>query len=260
VSAATDVYALAAVFYECITGHAPFERELAAGAWPPGEGALEPPTSTRPELPAALDGVLAKGLARDPSERYATCEQLLSACSHVLQTHAAGVGGAAGETVADAATSDETLAPGSMPSPGDASLAPSGALPPATHPPGRSSAWAGLARRLGYAAALVAAAVAAAVVTVLLSCSSSARKLAAAALAEVPTNNVTGSGTATVQLSGNAASVTVTTDGLDYNDTVPHLMHIHAGGKALSAGLGGALAQRPRAMLLHDCEAERLRA
>ena len=233
VSAATDEYALAAVFYECITGHAPFERELAAGAWPPGEGALEPPSSTRPELPAGLDGVLAKALARDPSERYATCEQLLSACSRVMASSRVPTSRRMSPRRRLSLRRRHPRPRRASAERGDASRAPSGAAPSATHSPGRPSARAGLARGLGYAATAVAAAVVAAAVAVLLSSSSSTRKLAATALAEVPTNNVTGSGTATVQLSGNVASVTVTTDGLDYNDAVEHLMHIHAGGKGL---------------------------
>ena len=47
----------------------------------------------------------------------------------------------------------------------------------------------------------------------------------------VPTNKVTGSGTATVDLKGNVATVTLTTTGL-LNGSV-HLQHIHAGGQGV---------------------------
>jgi serine/threonine protein kinase len=50
----------------------------------------------------------------------------------------------------------------------------------------------------------------------------------AAKLAAVPTNHVNGSGTATVALNGNIATVTVNAQGL--LEGAPHLMHIHAGG------------------------------
>ena len=46
--------------------------------------------------------------------------------------------------------------------------------------------------------------------------------------APVPTNRVSGTGTAVIQFRGNAASVTVNATGL--LDGSPHLMHIHAGG------------------------------
>ena len=52
-----------------------------------------------------------------------------------------------------------------------------------------------------------------------------------AAALPVPTNRVTGNGSATVQLHGNVATVTLDTNGL-LNGS-PHGMHIHAGGKGL---------------------------
>ncbi len=51
----------------------------------------------------------------------------------------------------------------------------------------------------------------------------------AARLAAVPTNHVNGSGTATVALKGDVATVTVNAQGLLNGQ--PHLMHIHAGGR-----------------------------
>ena len=47
----------------------------------------------------------------------------------------------------------------------------------------------------------------------------------------MPTNRVTGDGSATVHLNGDVASVTVDTNGLLNGQ--PHAMHIHAGGKGL---------------------------
>jgi hypothetical protein len=52
-----------------------------------------------------------------------------------------------------------------------------------------------------------------------------------AAAQPVPTNHVTGSGTANVRLNGDVASVTLDTNGL-LNGS-PHAMHIHAGGKGV---------------------------
>jgi len=91
-------------------------------------------------------------------------------------------------------------------------------------------------RRRWYPVLLVAL-VGGAIAVVLATSSSSKRtakptgQLASSALAQVPTNHVTGSGKATVQLKGNVATVTVNTQGLDYGDEVVHAMHIHAGGK-----------------------------
>jgi serine/threonine-protein kinase len=70
----TDQYALACVTYELLTGSVPFKREdpmmvLYAHAY------ADPPllTAARPDLPAAVDAVLARGLAKQPGQRYATC-------------------------------------------------------------------------------------------------------------------------------------------------------------------------------------------
>jgi serine/threonine protein kinase len=105
--------------------------------------------------------------------------------------------------------------------------------PPAK--PDRADPAAKTGRRAWYAAALVALLAGAAVAVVLLTSSSSTTKgePSSAALGQVPTNHVTGSGSATVRLNGNAATVTVTTTGLDNDDALVHAMHIHAGGKGV---------------------------
>jgi hypothetical protein len=59
-----------------------------------------------------------------------------------------------------------------------------------------------------------------------------------AAAQPVPSNRVTGSGTATVRLNGDAASVTVDTKGL-LNGS-PHAMHIHAGGRGVCPSASAA--------------------
>ena len=71
-----DVYALASTAYQCLTGQIPFHRDLAAGVRPPA-GELEPASVANPALPPAVDGVLARGLARAPADRYASCSALI---------------------------------------------------------------------------------------------------------------------------------------------------------------------------------------
>ena len=106
--------------------------------------------------------------------------------------------------------------------------------PPPPPPPGAPDGGRDGARgrRPWYAAAL-AVLVGGAIAVVLLTSSSSTKtgELSSSALAQVPTNHVTGTGNATVRLNGNVATVTVTTNGLDNNDALVHAMHIHAGGK-----------------------------
>ncbi len=254
VSAATDVFALASVFYQCITGRTPFERELLAGEFPP-VGRPETVKAVQPELPSTLDGVVAKGLAADPGQRYATCTEFLEACEHALDAAgdramtAPGDGGHAGETVlSDAGATgagggSAARAAGGDPWPPVSPPPPAPPPPPAGPPPadvaatsrppgGPGRVRATLRRRWAYLAALAAVVLIAAAVVIATSSSKKAAKpTASTTLAQVPTNHVTGSGSATISLKGNVATVTLTTNGLDENEALAHALHIHAGGK-----------------------------
>ena len=70
----SDQYALACSAFEMLSGAPPFRRdETMAIMW--AQVSAPPPalTSRRPELPAAVDPVLAKALAKAPGDRYGTC-------------------------------------------------------------------------------------------------------------------------------------------------------------------------------------------
>jgi DNA-binding beta-propeller fold protein YncE/tRNA A-37 threonylcarbamoyl transferase component Bud32 len=75
-----DVYSLGCLLYECLSGEVPFLRdsELAV-LW---AHVNEPP----PKLAAypALDPVIARALAKNPAERYATCAELVEAARQAL--------------------------------------------------------------------------------------------------------------------------------------------------------------------------------
>ena len=81
----TDQYALACVTYELLTGSVPFKREdpmmvLYAHAY------ADPPllTAARPDLPPAVDAVLARGLAKLPDRRYDSCGDFADALREAL--------------------------------------------------------------------------------------------------------------------------------------------------------------------------------
>lgn len=73
-SPASDRYALACVAFELLTGRRPFERESPA-AEAAAHAHEEPPSASdvEPRLPPAVDAVFARGLAKQPGHRYATC-------------------------------------------------------------------------------------------------------------------------------------------------------------------------------------------
>jgi hypothetical protein len=101
-------------------------------------------------------------------------------------------------------------------------------------PPGPESAKPPGSRRIYvFAAAALLIVIGAVVAVIALSSSSSPtapKPDFAAAVRPVPTNRVTGRGTASVTLQGNVATVTVNTTGLL---NAVHLMHIHGGGRGL---------------------------
>jgi tRNA A-37 threonylcarbamoyl transferase component Bud32/streptogramin lyase len=80
-----DVYSLGCVLFECLAGEPPFKRPRPVATL--FAHASEPPPSLhqrRPELPQAIDPVIATALAKDPGERYETCGELCEAARDAL--------------------------------------------------------------------------------------------------------------------------------------------------------------------------------
>ena len=69
----TDLYALAVVAYEALTGRRPFAGDTLALARAHAAAAVPPVPA---DLPAALDAVFARALAKDRASRYATALEL----------------------------------------------------------------------------------------------------------------------------------------------------------------------------------------
>lgn len=82
-----DLYALAILAYEALTGQPPFEApELVELLRQHRDEAPPPPSQIRPELPAAIDRVLLDALAKDPLLRPSSCAAFaaaLTACRDV---------------------------------------------------------------------------------------------------------------------------------------------------------------------------------
>ena len=81
----TDQYALACAVFELLTGRAPFHRtESFAAIW---AHLHKPPpslTERRPELPPAVNAVMAKALAKAQVDRYPTCWEFADALRDAL--------------------------------------------------------------------------------------------------------------------------------------------------------------------------------
>jgi hypothetical protein len=89
VGPATDVYALGAILYELLTGQAPFR----------GSSALEtleqvrtqpprPPRELRPDVPAELEAICLRCLAKAPADRYPSAQALADDLSRFMEGRA----------------------------------------------------------------------------------------------------------------------------------------------------------------------------
>jgi YVTN family beta-propeller protein len=106
--ARTDVYSLGCVLYECLTGEVPFPRDSQA-ALVYAHLMASPPAvkDKRPELPPAIDDVIAKALAKAPSDRYQSAGEVVEAAAEAL-----GVGSAPPSTTPTRPASPPIPAPG----------------------------------------------------------------------------------------------------------------------------------------------------
>jgi serine/threonine protein kinase, bacterial len=79
-----DIYALACVLYECLTGSPPYRGEQVSVMSAHLNQPVPRPSAVRPGIPAAFDRVIACGMAKNPADRYATCGDLSAAAYAAL--------------------------------------------------------------------------------------------------------------------------------------------------------------------------------
>jgi tRNA A-37 threonylcarbamoyl transferase component Bud32 len=105
----TDLYSLACAGFELLCGTPLFEQDQGLTVMY-AQLYVPPPSAQarRPDLPAAVDEVLATALAKNPAERYATCAQFAEALAAALGSAGAkGPAGARGPAGAQSAGAAE---------------------------------------------------------------------------------------------------------------------------------------------------------
>ena len=120
ITAASDIYSLGAVLFECLTGSVPFPSKTeAAGLYAHMLQEPPPPSQRRPGLPVEVDAVLARALAKDPAQRYSSAAALVEAAHAALGPAAAAGPPSAGEPPSESPT--HPVAPPLAPSEGGTS-------------------------------------------------------------------------------------------------------------------------------------------
>jgi serine/threonine-protein kinase len=97
--ARSDIYSLGAVLYFLVTGRPPFAAQSASAVMLAHVNETPEAPSAHIPLPAQLDRVILRCLAKDPAARYASARALLDALD-ALATGTAGEGNAAGPAAA----------------------------------------------------------------------------------------------------------------------------------------------------------------
>jgi hypothetical protein len=84
----TDQYALACMLFACLTGQPPFKGDVQTVIKGHLSGEVPSVSQAVSSLPATIDDVVRKGMAKTPDARYANCVELIAAARKALESGA----------------------------------------------------------------------------------------------------------------------------------------------------------------------------
>jgi DNA-binding beta-propeller fold protein YncE len=145
----TDQYGLACAAFELLTGAPPFRRRDSVSVMYAQLNEPPPPVGPRrPDLPAEVDAVIGKALAKSAADRYATCREFATALRRALGPGAGGWDSVPGHPVTEVArpvsstpAEPELVGPAPAPRPAGAGFTAAASFPaveatsPGTAPP-----------------------------------------------------------------------------------------------------------------------------
>jgi serine/threonine protein kinase, bacterial len=84
----SDLYSLGATLFHLVAGHPPFQHEAPLEVLAAAISQEPPRLSTRENVPPELDDLVARMLAKQPSQRPATWDALDAELAHIIEMHA----------------------------------------------------------------------------------------------------------------------------------------------------------------------------